>query len=229
MNLEKERLLLDKLGEGWFHLLKDEFEQDYMKKLSHGLKVARMNKTIYPAPENIFKALKLTPFNNVKVVWLGQDPYHNGSANGLAFDCSISGSLNPSMNKILKVYEKEYPNHFNVNLMDGKLEHWARQGVLLLNVSLTVPKGEPGKHIKHWEPFTTKILNLLLDDDRPKLFVCLGKWAKGIANHVYPPHGVAEYEHPAAACYAGRDWNAEGIFGKINDFLKKEGMTEIEW
>lgn len=231
MNPEKERLLRVKLGDSWFEHLKGEFDKEYMTKLSEGLKKARAAKIIYPNPDDIFKAFRLTPFEKIKVVWLGQDPYHNGAANGLAFDCSEKegDNLNPSWQKIMKQYDKEYPNHFAVDLLDGNLKRWAEQGVFLLNVSLTVPRGEPGKHLKHWEPFTSKVLQLLLEDQTPKVFVCLGSWAKGIAQYVVPPHGLAEYEHPAAASYKGRDWNAEGIFEKINDFLIRESIEKIEW
>jgi uracil-DNA glycosylase len=229
MVVEKELILRDKLGDEWFELLKGEFETEYMSNLSANLKTARSRKIIYPEPQDLFKAFKLTPLSKVKVVWLGQDPYPNGYANGLAFDCSKLDGMSASWKKIMDVYDKEYPNHFATDLLEGDLTRWAEQGVFLLNVSLTVPKGEPGKHIKHWQPFTSKVLELLLDSKSPKVFVCLGSWAKGIAKYVVPPHGLAEYEHPAAASYKSRDWNADGIFQKINEFFEKERIDKIEW
>lgn len=229
MDSKKETFLREKMGDEWFELLKKEFDKDYMLKLSEGLKAVRQRKIIYPDAGDIFKAFKMTPFSEVKVCLFGQDPYFKGEANGLAFDCSKAEQTTPSWDKILKQYTKEFPRHFATDMMEGNLERWAKQGVFLLNVSLTVPRGNPGKHLNHWQPFTSRIMDLLLNDQNPKLFALLGSWAKGIEKWVVPPHGCAVYEHPAYAARQERDWKADNFFFKINDFLEKEGRGKIDW
>lgn len=229
MNESKKKILTDKLGQEWFDILKDEFDKPHMVKLSEGLKEARRRKVIYPEPENIFRAFEYTPFSKVKVIWIGMDPYNKGEANGLSFDCSRVDYLTPSWRKIFDEYDKTYPTHFAVDLMDGSLKRWAEQGVFLLNAALTVPKGEPGKHLKHWKPFTEKVLQLLAQDKNPKVFVALGKNAEELLKDNHGEHALLIREHPAYAARQGRLWDGNWIFHQINNEFIKHNVDTIDW
>lgn len=190
----------------------------------------RSSKTIYPAREDVFRCFELTPLDNVKVVILGQDPYHSpGKASGLAFEC-LDGVPTPSWTKILQVYKEDVPNNFPADLEYGKgLDNWSKQGVLLLNTALTVVKGIAGSHSVRWQPFTIKLLDSLFARQQPTVFLLWGKPARFLAP-VVPKHHKAIYnEHPAAACYAERKWDAEGVFSKTNEFLVSRFQTPIDW
>lgn len=213
----------------WYPHLEEALSTKHMATVNEGIRKARERKRIYPESHEVLKAFSATPLSKVKVVWLGQDPYNRGEANGLSFDCSKGTYLTPSWRKILDTYFNEFPQTFPADLMEGDLSRWAEQGVFLYNVSLTVPHGEPLKHMQHWSPFSTVVIETLLKDPSPKCFVLIGGWAKVYQSMVYPPHGTAVYEHPAYAARQNRDWNAEGIFGKINRFLEDAGRTKIDW
>lgn len=221
--------LEERVGVSWARELKEFFSKPDIKHIAGAVSKERKIKEVYPAEKDVFRAFRETPFDTIKVVWLGQDPYNDvpGQATGLAFDCGKY--LSPSMKKVGEVYDKEYPKHFNIDVMEGKLLRWAHQGVFLLNASLTVAKKEPNSHARIWKPFTQYVINRLLYDGTPKVFVGLGKFAQELIGEVYPPHKLLKYEHPAAACYDRRDWQGDGIFHKINDILKYNNLPEIDW
>lgn len=215
--------LIERL-KGWNEL--PAFHGDNFDKLGSYIFQQRKLGTVYPERENIFRAFEVTPLREVKVVVLGQDPYYDGNATGLAFDCGVG--ISPSMQKILAVYEQDYPISFAPDVHEGNLLRWAEQGVLLLNTALTVRKNESGSHTRAWVGFTRSLLNSLNRDPRTKVFIALGS----VAQSVMPSsstHLVLRHEHPAAACHENRAWDAKGIFRKTNQYLKEKGEHEIEW
>lgn len=228
MNKEKEEKLRRILGSEWYEVLGEEFDKPYMLELQKGISKAREHKAIYPPSAHVFRAFQMTQPSSVKVVMLGQDPYNQpNQATGLAFECGTPHT--PSFRKIYEVYEVDYPTHFNVHLMDGHLAHWAEDGVFLLNVSLTVPKSDPGRHLVHWEPFTRKAIEHLIFHQSPKVFVLMGNFARKYKPWVTAPHLVLEYEHPAYAAREGRMWEAAGMFTTIDKFLTDNGIKPVDW
>lgn len=227
--IKVQTTLAERVGESWAEQLKDFWEKPELKAIASKVSEERKTKEIYPTQENVFRAFRETPFNTVKVVILGQDPYNDipGQATGIAMDCGKY--VSNTVKKILEVYDKEYPSHFNTDLMDGRLVPWARQGVFLMNAALTVEKKNPGSHIKIWKPFTQFVLNRLMYDMSPKVFVALGNFAQETLGEVFPPHHLLKYEHPVAASYDNREWKAVGIFHEINKILKFHGIPEINW
>lgn len=222
--------LEERVGVSWAAQLKEFWDKPELKHIAKTISDERnAKKEIYPPQELVFRAFRETPFNTVKVVFLGQDPYNDipGQATGLAMDCGKYPSA--TIKKILEVYDKEYPNHFNTDLMDGKLLRWAHQGVLLLNAALTVEKKQPGGHIDTWKPFTHFVLNRLMYDMSPKVFVALGTFAQDTIGQVFPPHHLLKYEHPAAAAYENRSWKGDGMFKEINRILRFHNILEVDW
>lgn len=165
----------------------------------------------------------------IKNLYVNKLPYNNrpGQATGLAMDCGIMRS--PTIDAIISVYDKEYPNAFNVDLMNGHLIRWAHQGVFLYNAALTVVQNEPLSHIKIWEPFTAGVINALIQDQNPKVFVGLGKPAQLILGNIPGPHTLLKYEHPVYAARQNRAWDALGIFHKINEIVTFNGRPAIDW
>jgi uracil-DNA glycosylase len=217
--------LYERIGD-WSKL--EVFHSDYFKATGMYIAEQREKETVYPEREDVFKAFELTPFRKVKVVLLGQDPYHDGNATGLAFECGRKPS--PSWRKILEEYKLEFPVRFEADLEYGRgLDRWATQGVLLLNTALTVRKGEPGSHTEPWKQFTREIMKALIEDKSPKVFLLWGKYAQTYVPAIKPPHTYFKAEHPAAAVYGQRPWNAEAPFRTANAFLRSVGLTEIQW
>jgi uracil-DNA glycosylase len=184
----------------------------------------------YPDDNSIFRCFYMTPFDNINVVILGQDPYHNGSATGLCFDVKLGNSLNPSLQNIYKELESEgfYP------VKDGNLESWTKQGVLLLNTALTVSPSEPESHLELWSSFSKKIIEKISEKDFV-IWVILGKkaadWKEYITNK---NHIVLEATHPSpfsALKDSGsqRAFIGSGIFKSVNGELLKRGFEKISW
>lgn len=159
-------------------------------------------------------------------------PYNGPrEANGIAFDSTRVSYRPPSWRKVLEEYDKEFPNNFATDLMEGNLLRWCHSGVLLINSALTVPHKDPGKHQKMWQPFTSKIVDLMAWSETPKVFVFLGNYAKAFAHIVRQPHIAFQFEHPASACYTvpQRPWAADRIFRNINAALEQLGQEPIDW
>jgi uracil-DNA glycosylase len=239
----KEKSLREKLGNSWYELLKNEFDSEYMITLGKRIATERNEgKYIYPESKDIFNAFKLTPYENVKVVILGQDPYHTqhsedwktkrGIAHGLAFSSQDPATLPPSLENIFKEIEDDIKFGLYLN-GDYDLTYWADQGVFLLNKVLTVEKGKAGSHKGWgWEVFTMKVIKHLVKSPNRLVFILWGADAREykslIPNDGY--HLVLEAAHPAAEQYKS---NA-GFFGckhfsKTNKFLKENYGTEINW
>ena len=221
------RPIVELLGESWAARLPK--AQQILEPIHERLVEEIANKiTIYPKPSQVFRVFQEMPFEQVKVVILGQDPYHSpeGMATGRAFECGKHPS--PSWRKISEVYKEQVPD-FDHNVSYGKLQKWASQGVFLINKALTVREKLPATHTKLWEPFTEYVMSTLLTDLNGRAFVLLGGEARKVVPHVHPPHKGFYYEHPAFAAYEKRKWNAPGIFEEINKFVNFTHGTKISW
>jgi uracil-DNA glycosylase len=206
------------LGDSWHELLKGEFEKEYMLHLSKKITSERTIKTIYPKQENVFNAYKLTPYDKVRVVIIGQDPYFNpDEAHGLSFSIQDAVKVPPSLRIIFKAIEQTIYGGFKID-QDPDLTRWASQGVFLLNKILTVEKGKPLSHKGYgWEFFTAKTIDLLNRSDNKICYLLMGKEAQSVKEYINKDkHIVFCVEHPAASGYAGRDWNHENVFKAIN-------------
>ena len=211
------------IGNDWDILLKDEFNKDYFKNLEEFVLNEYNTKTIYPPFGDIFNAFKLTPFSEVKVVILGQDPYHEkGQAHGLAFSTPPNRPIPRSLKNIFK----EIANEYGYPIPDsGCLESWANQGVFLLNTVLTVEEGNANSHSKcGWQTFTNNVIKLLNKKESPIVFLLWGKQAevkKELLNN--PSHLVLVTSHPSPFS-ARRGFFKSNHFKLANDFLKKNNI-----
>lgn len=216
------------LGNNWDILLRDEFKKDYYINLRKFLVSEYKTQTIYPDMNNIFNSLKLTDYKDVKVVILGQDPYHEpGQAHGLCFSVKKGVPIPPSLQNIYKEIHAELglpiPTH-------GELTDWAKRGVLLMNTCLTVRRGQANSHKgMGWEIFTDNVIKLLNARPEPIVFLLWGRNARDKAKLITnPAHLVLESAHPSPlSAYNGFFGN--GHFKKANDFLRKSYGQEIDW
>ncbi len=218
-----------KLEKGWSKRLKGEFDQPYMKKLSEFHKnELEKGKIIFPEKDNIFACFNFTSFDQVKVVIIGQDPYHGeGQAHGLCFSVQKGVAIPPSLLNIYKEINRDLkipiPNH-------GSLINWAKQGVLLLNATLTVEANKAGSHQnKGWEEFTDKVVEILNKEKEGLVFVLWGSYAQKKGAHIdQKKHLVLKSVHPSPLS-AHRGFLGSGHFSKINKYLEKHGKTPINW
>lgn len=216
------------ITKNWYELLKNEFSKDYFKNLQKFLDNEYKTKTIYPKDKNVFNALNLTKFKDIKVVIIGQDPYINeGQAHGLCFSVE-SGELPPSLKNIFKEIYEELG--FNPPKNNGNLTKWAKQGVLLLNSILTVEKGKSLSHKnKGWEKFTHKIIELVSLRNEPVVFMLWGANAKALVSDIdLSMHKVLYAAHPSPLS-ANNGFFGCGHFKECNKFLKETGREEIDW
>ena len=217
-----------KLTESWYNILSEEFEKAYFKNLERFLEEEFENYVIYPKSENIFNALNKVKLNDVKVVIIGQDPYHEpNQAHGLSFSVEKGVDIPPSL---LNIY-KELKRDLNCYIPNsGNLTKWAKQGVLLLNTVLTVRKGEANSHKgKGWEEFTKKVIETVNLSEKPVVFLLWGNSAKQLQKYITnKKHLILTSSHPSPlSCYNGFD--GCGHFSKTNEFLKGQGLKEIDW
>lgn len=216
-----------KFDNDWDQVLDGEFEKDYYKALREFLKAEYQQRVIYPEMHDIFNALKLTPFKDVKAVILGQDPYHEpGQAHGLCFSVKPGVPAPPSLVNIFKELESDLglapPS-------DGCLEKWARNGVLLLNTVLTVRRGQANSHRgKGWEQFTDRVIRELNGREAPLVFILWGANAQAkmpmITN---PAHLVLTGAHPSPLSAHKGFWGGR-YFSKTNEFLSRTGES-VSW
>jgi len=216
------------IGNSWDEVLHGEFDKDYYLQLREFLKVEYSTRVVYPDMYHIFNALKFTPYENVRAVILGQDPYHQpNQAHGLCFSVQKGVAQPPSLVNIFKELHDdlgiEAPTH-------GNLESWAQSGVLLLNTVLTVRRGSPNSHAgKGWEIFTDRVIKLLNERREPMVFILWGRNAKEkealITN---PAHCIIKGAHPSAfSAYKG--FFGGRYFSKTNKFLTSTGQEPIDW
>ncbi len=216
------------IGNEWDQFLGGEFEKDYYRDLRRTLAEEYRTHTVYPAMENIFNALKYTPYSEVKVLLLGQDPYHGpGQAHGLAFSVQKGVQKPPSLMNMFKELESDLgikqPSH-------GCLTEWAKQGVMLLNTVLTVREGEANSHKKiGWTSFTDRIISLLNEREDPVIFLLWGRnAAEKLPLITQNRHYVLSCAHPSPLS-ASRGFLGCKHFSKVNILLERMGKKPINW
>ena len=216
------------IGNDWDGLIESEFKKDYYLRLREFLKTEYFSRKIYPPMGDIFNALKYTSYSDARVVILGQDPYHGeNQAHGLCFSVKRGVKFPPSLQNIFKELNSEY----GITTPDsGELVGWARQGVLLLNTTLTVREGLPQSHKgQGWETFTDKIISLMNEKERPVVFLLWGGNARAKKTLITNKrHLVLECAHPSPlSAYAG--FFGSNHFGKANEYLLSRGEAPIDW
>lgn len=218
-----------RIEESWKKILKKEFDEKYFEDLITFVKSEYQNSTIYPPAKFIFNAFELTPFDKVKVVILGQDPYHGvGQANGLAFSVNDNITTPPSLINIYKEIESDLK--IKTKNKNGNLENWAKQGVLMLNATLTVKADQAGSHQnKGWEKFTDAVVKILSEEKENLVFVLWGAYAqkKGLVIDE-SKHLVIKSAHPSPlSAYNG--FFGSKPFSQTNAYLIFSGKDPIEW
>ncbi|MEK7157292.1 MAG: uracil-DNA glycosylase [Patescibacteria group bacterium] len=218
-----------KIESSWKEKLQGEFEKDYFIKLTAFVKKEYQDGVVYPAPKNIFRAFDFCPFEKVKVVILGQDPYHDErQANGLAFAVDGDTRLPPSLQNIFKEIESDLEQPLVHT--SGDLSRWAEQGVLLLNATLTVRAHSAGSHQeKGWEQFTDAVIRALSEERTGLVFMLWGNYAKQKGAHINrEKHLVLETAHPSPfSAYSG--FFGCKHFSRANDYLIAHHETPIDW
>lgn len=217
------------MEKSWKDVLGTEFTKPYMCDLVKFLKDERQNgKSIYPAEKDVFEAFRLTPFSEVKVVIIGQDPYHGpGQAHGLCFSVQKGMKIPPSLKNIFKELSSDQQVSIPEN---GCLESWAYQGVLLLNTVLTVESGKANSHMnKGWEIFTDKVIEILNEKKEHLVFILWGSPAQKKARHVNPErHLLLKSVHPSPlSVYRG--FLGSKPFSQANSYLEEHGISKVNW
>lgn len=213
----------------WKEVLKEEFEKPYFKELTDFVKAEYTEQTVYPHPKHIFRAFELTPFNEVTVVILGQDPYHGPrQAHGLSFSVAEGVRNPPSLQNIFKEVRSDLGIEPQVG--SGDLTRWASQGVLLLNATLTVRANTAGSHQgKGWEQFTDAVIQALSLKREHLVFILWGIYARTKGAHIdRTKHYVIESPHPSPFS-ANNGFFGSKPFSKANAYLIKQGLTAIDW
>jgi uracil-DNA glycosylase len=218
-----------KIEASWKEVLAEEFKKPYFKQIAQHLKTEKeQGKTIYPPGSQIFHAFEATPFDKVKVVIIGQDPYHGPKqAHGLSFSVQQGVATPPSLINIFKELHEDVglpiPRH-------GHLENWAKQGVLLLNASLTVRAGEPMSHAKlGWEKFTNTVIEKVSHFRENIVFVLWGRFAQEKQSLIdEKKHYIIKSAHPSPLS-ANNGFFGSRPFSKINTYLVKKGIDPIDW
>ena len=218
-----------KIEESWKKVLAGEFDQAYFAQLAEFVKSQYQSATVYPPPKFIFRAFDLTPFDKVKVVILGQDPYHGpGQANGLAFAVNSGVRLPPSVQNIYKEIETDLGH--KTQFPNGDLEEWAGQGVLLLNATLTVRASAPGSHQNvGWEQFTDAVVRTLSDQKEHLVFILWGAYAQKKGAIIdQSKHLVIRSPHPSPfSAYSG--FFGSRPFSQCNAYLEAHNQEPITW
>ena len=218
-----------KIEESWRKLLQNEFEKPYFLDLIKFVKNEYQSNTCYPNGSEIFSAFNLCSFQDLKVVIIGQDPYHGiGQANGLCFSVKDSIAHPPSLINIFKEIETDIAKPYPTS---GNLEHWAKQGVLLLNATLTVRAHEAGSHQKKgWEQFTDEVIKKVSDEKEHVVFLLWGGFAKKKGALIDKnKHCVLTSGHPSPLSANRGYWFGNKHFSKTNDYLKKNIIKTIDW
>ncbi|MFY0626665.1 MAG: uracil-DNA glycosylase [Reichenbachiella sp.] len=217
-----------KIEQSWERLLFDEFQQDYFKNLVDFVKNEYANSVVFPPAKDIFSAFDNSPFGQTKVVIIGQDPYHGiGQANGLCFSVQSEMKLPPSLKNIFKEVHDDLGKPIPTN---GDLLRWAKQGVLLLNATLTVQAHEPGSHQnKGWEQFTDAVIRKISEEKKNIVYLLWGAFAQKKGAFIdRQKHLVLESPHPSPfAAHKGFFGNKH--FSKTNDYMKSFNIKEIDW
>ncbi len=221
--------MLIKINPSWKEKLKEEFDKSYFANLVEFVKSEYATHRCFPNDNLIFSAFDYCPFNDVKVVIIGQDPYHGfGQANGLCFSVNDGVTFPPSLINIFKEIEQDLKLPIPIS---GNLERWARQGVLLLNATLTVRESEAGSHQKKgWEQFTDAVIQKISNEKENVVFLLWGGFAKKKGAKIdRTKHFVLETGHPSPLSANRGFWFGNKHFSATNSFLKSKNFKEIEW
>jgi len=226
MNIDN---VINGIEEGWKHALASELNKEYFTALKSKLIIEKKTSTIFPPEKDIFAAFSLTPFRDVQVIIIGQDPYHGeGQANGLCFSVSDNISHPPSLKNIFNEIQNDlkipYPK-------SGNLESWAKQGVLLLNASLTVRKDEANSHSDFgWQIFTDNIIQQLSFQKKDLIFLLWGGFAKKKIKFINKEvHHILQSGHPSPLSANRGHWFGNGHFRKTNELLISLNKEPIDW
>jgi len=229
-----EKVMKNLFGIGWYGAMRTYLQSQDFANLGYLLMAERKQKKVYPEQKDVFKAFQLTPYEKVKVVFLGLDPYiRKDQATGLSFGVDIDKTdrkIPPSLKTIIKELESDLDTLCLD--FDYSLEGWAKQGVLMLNTSLTVVEGQTNSHLKMWQPFTFNVIDAINDMNNDVIFILLGKTAQSYEKYLDPESTrVIKAPHPAAEAYAGGKAGFYGskIFSKCNSMLYMLGKEEINW
>ena len=218
-----------KIHESWQNVLVEEFDKDYFRSLISFVKNEYSSNKCFPKGSQIFSAFDHCPFDNLKVVIIGQDPYHGvGQANGLCFSVNDGISFPPSLINIFKEIEAD----LNIAIpLTGNLERWAKQGVLLLNATLTVREGEAGSHQgKGWEQFTDAVIQKISSEKENVVFLLWGSFAKQKGSKIdRSKHLVLETGHPSPLSANRGLWFGNRHFSKTNEYLIQKNLKPINW
>ena len=212
----------------WNEILAEEMQKDYYQELQAFVQKRRAEVRVFPEEKNVFNALELTPFESVKVVILGQDPYHGfGQAHGLSFSVQKGIPLPPSLKNIYKELQEDIGGELPT---EGDLSHWAKQGVLLLNTVLTVEEGNANSHKgMGWERLTNRLIESLNGLKLPVIFILWGKPAQDKEKLITNPnHVILKAPHPSPLS-AYRGFFGSKPFSRVNDILIQQGQTPIRW
>ena len=212
----------------WNEILAEEMQKDYYQELQAFVQKRRAEVRVFPEEKNVFNALELTPFESVKVVILGQDPYHGfGQAHGLSFSVQKGIPLPPSLRNIYKELQEDIGGELPT---EGDLSHWAKQGVLLLNTVLTVEEGNANSHKgMGWERLTNRLIESLNGLKHPVIFILWGKPAQDKEKLITNPnHVILKAPHPSPLS-AYRGFFGSKPFSRVNDILIQQGQTPIRW
>ncbi len=216
------------IGNDWDEVLKEEFEKDYFNKLLQFVEKEYQTKEIYPKKNEIFNAFRYTTYKDVKVVILGQDPYHGiGQAQGLSFSVRNEVGRPPSLQNIFKELESDIGIKISSN---NSLIPWTKEGVLLLNAVLTVEKDKAASHKDQgWEIFTDSVIKRINEKNTPVVFILWGSYARSKKNFITnPSHYIVESPHPSPfSAYNG--FFGSKPFSKTNHFLEEKGLKPISW
>lgn len=218
-----------KIEQSWKDVLSGEFEKEYFKKLTDFVRGEYLSgKTIYPEPKNIFNAFNLCPLSNVKVVIIGQDPYHEpGQAHGLCFSVESGVDFPPSLQNIYKEIESDIGHK---SITNGDLSSWAKQGVLLLNSTLTVQAHVAASHSgKGWELFTDAVIRVVNENQKNVVYMLWGSFAQKKADFVDSQNNlILKSAHPSPLS-AYRGFFGNHHFSRANEYLVQKGKVPIEW
>lgn len=228
MNLfaEETKKLLKEQGfkEDWIEVLANELDPEKFKTILDRVEKDRRTNTIYPERPDVFRLFRTISYNDVKIVIIGQDPYHNGNANGIAFACK--NQVSPSLLKIGEAIRAD--GYVNNPLRTRLLDHFTNQGVFPYNTILTVKAGEPLSHKEiGWDHFTACVI-AALNEKENVAWLLWGAEAQSYTKFINTNHLILQCEHPAAASYGKRDWNCRH-FGRVNEWLESKGLTKINW
>lgn len=217
------------IEESWKALLSEEFEKPYFKNLAKFVKKEYSTEQCFPPAHQVFAAFDHCPLDELKVVILGQDPYHGPKqANGLSFSVNDGIKMPPSLVNIFREIEEDLGKEVPAT---GNLERWAKQGVLLLNTTLTVKNFQAGSHQKQgWETFTNEVIRKISQHEDNVVFMLWGSYAKQKAKLINPQqHLILKSGHPSPLSANRGYWFGNKHFSKANDYLKDHGMKGIEW